>query len=104
MFGQSEISSHKTEYTNWNAWKIEIVRVLCLQHVAHYIGMDGGKHEFYKSLEFKRLQAPSLELHVAQIGGALLMVQPDRAFRAKHKGYEAAEAAWSEAQELLDPK
>ena len=75
----------------------------CLQHVAHYIGIDGGKHEFYESLEFKRLQAPPLQSHVTQIGGAVLMVQHDRAFRAKYKEYEAAEA-WSEAHELLDPK
>ena len=66
--------------------------------------MDGGKHEKYKWLKFKLPQAPSLELYVEQIGGAVDTVQPDCAFRAKYNEYEAVEAAWSEAQELRDPK
>ena len=55
-------------------------------------------------VKFKLPQAPSLESYVEQIGGAVGTVQPDRAFRAKYNEYEAVEAAWSEAQELRDPK
>ena len=51
--------------------------------------MDGGAHEKFESLKFKRPQAPELESYREQIGGALITVQPDRAFRTKYKEYEA---------------
>ena len=41
----------KLDYTNWNAWKIEIVCALCLQQVAHYIGMDGGVFKTYENMK-----------------------------------------------------
>ena len=41
------LTSTKLDYTNWNAWNIDIARALCLKQVAHYIGMDDGVRETY---------------------------------------------------------
>ena len=59
--------------------------------------MDGGAHEKFESLKFKRLKASELDSYRETIGGALVTAQPDRAFRAKYREYEAAEAAWKDA-------
>ena len=66
--------------------------------------MDGGAHEKYESLMFKRPQAPELDSYRETIGGALITAQPDRAFRAKYREYEVAEAAWQRARELRELK
>ena len=66
--------------------------------------MDGGAHEKFESLKFKRAQAPELESYRETIGGAIITARPDRAFRAKYSEYEVAEAAWKDARELRELK
>ena len=48
----------KFGYTNWNAWRNEIVRALRLQQVPHYIGVDGGVFKTCENMKCKRPEAP----------------------------------------------
>ena len=93
----------KLDYSNWNAWKIEIVRALRLQQVAHYIGMDGGNYKRYQDLQFKRpdppLEPPRPTV-APNVDGDMEIATIDPEYAVRYQRYKVSLAAFEDAQKL----
>ena len=54
----------KLDYSNWGAWKVQVVRALKVAGCAQYIGEDGGRAMELEDLLYERPEAPT----VAELG------------------------------------
>ena len=71
----------KLDYSNWNAWKLQVVRVLKVAGCAQYINEDGGRALELENLVYERPEAPTV---VASTVPGTVMTATDSALVAKY--------------------
>ena len=84
----------KLDYSNWGAWKVQVVRALKVAGCAQYIGEDGGRAMELEELLYERPVAPT----VAETGIAgTVMTAAESARIAK---YDVDIAVWRKARKI----
>ena len=87
----------KLDYTNWNAWRTEVVRALRVNSCAHHVNMDDGVAKGFEDLLYERPEAP------ASIS-ATATSREETAYKVKLEKYEVELTAYSRAKKLRNYK